>query len=67
MDIISLLVALIIIALVFWAVRSLLAAFGIGDPIAAVVYVIMVVFVILWLVGLLTGSPYLHFGTVRVK
>ena len=30
MDIISLLVGLIIIALLFWAVRALLSAFGIG-------------------------------------
>jgi hypothetical protein len=57
MDLVSLLVGLIVVALLFWAVRALLAAFGIGDPIATVVYVLMVVFVILWLLGLVTGSP----------
>ncbi len=67
MDLISLLVALIVIALLFWAVRALLAAFGIGDPIATVVYVLMVVIVIIYLLGLVTGSPVLHLGTVRVR
>jgi hypothetical protein len=65
MDIISLLVGLIIIALLFWAVRALLSAFGIGDPIATVVYVIMVVIVIIWLLGALTGSP--HLGNIRLR
>ncbi len=60
MSIVSLLVGLIIIALLFWAVRALLGAFGIGDPIATVVYVLMVVVVILWLLGLVTGSPILR-------
>ena len=67
MDLVSLLVGLIIIALVFWAVRSLLGAFGIGDPIATVVYVLLVVIVILWLLGLVTGSPVIHLGSVRVR
>lgn len=65
MDILSLLVALIIIALLFWAVRALLTAFGIGDPIATVVYVILVVLVILWLLGAVTGST--HFGAIRLR
>ena len=65
MDLVSLLVGLIIIALLFWAVRALLGAFGIGDPIATVVYVLMVVIVILWLLGMVTGSP--HFGNLRLR
>ncbi len=60
MDIVTLLVGLIIIALLFWAVRALLGAFGIGDPIATVVYVLMVVLVIIWLLGLVTGSPLIR-------
>ncbi len=67
MDIVTLLVGLIIIALLFWAVRALLGAFGIGDPIATVVYVLMVVIVILWLLGLVSGSPILHFGNARLR
>ncbi len=67
MDLVSLLVGLIIIALLFWAVRAVLGAFGIGDPIATVVYVLMVVIVIIWLLGLVTGSPIIHLGNVRVR
>ena len=58
MDLLSLLLTLIIILLVFWAVRALLAAFGIGDPIATIIYVIMVILVVLWIVGALqSGHP----------
>lgn len=56
MTLVSLLLALIIILLIFWAVRALLTAFGIGDPIATVVYVLLVVVVIFWLLGALTGN-----------
>jgi hypothetical protein len=60
MNIIGILIALIIICVLFWAVRALMGAFGIGDPIATVVYVVFVVLVVLWLLsafgGLSTGS-----------
>ena len=67
MSILGLLVALIIVLLVFWATRALLAAFGIGDPIATVVYVILVVLVILWLLGAIGGVNMGTLGTVRIK
>lgn len=63
MSLIGLLVGLIVIGLVFWAARALLAAFSIGDPIATVVYVLLVVVVILWLVGALGGA---NLGTLRL-
>ncbi len=56
MPILSILVALIVVLLIFWACRTLMAAFGIGDPIASVVYVVLVVFVILYLVSLIGGG-----------
>lgn len=56
MSLLSLLVALLIICLLFWAVTAILAAFGVGDPIATVVKVIFVVLVVLWLVGALGGG-----------
>jgi uncharacterized membrane protein YwzB len=59
MDLITLLVYLIVICVVFWAVRALLGAFAIGEPIATVVQVLLVVLVLLALVGALTGSPSL--------
>lgn len=66
MSLLSLLVALIVILLIFWAVRALLSAFAIGDPIATVVYVILVVFVILWLVGALNGGALGSIGNLRI-
>jgi len=65
MSLLSLLVALIVICLVFWAVRALLAAFSIGDPIATVVYVLMVLIVVLWLLGGISGG--VHLGNLRLS
>ena len=39
---IPLLLLLLVACVVLWAAQRLLAAFGIGDPIATVVYVILV-------------------------
>jgi hypothetical protein len=47
--IISLLVALVIFGLVWWAATAILKAFGIGDPIATLVQVIIVIAAVLWL------------------
>ena len=63
MSLIGLLVALVVICLLFWAVTRILAAFGVGDPIATVVKVVFVVIVVLWLVSALgfgTGLPRLR-------
>ena len=51
MNLISLLVGLIVICLLYWAVVRILAAFGIGEPIATVVQVILVLIVVFWLLG----------------
>lgn len=55
MNLLSLLVALVIICLVWWAVTAILRAFGIGDPIATLVKVIFVIVVVLWLLSVVTG------------
>ena len=58
MSLISLLIALIVVCVVYWAIIQILAAFGIGNPIATVVKVLFVLLVVLWLVqilGLFTG------------
>jgi len=62
MDLLSLLVLLIIIGLVFWAVRALAGAFAIPAPIVTVVYVILVVVVVLYLLQMIGGVtlPSLH-------
>ena len=64
MSLIALLVSLIIILLLFWAVRQLLTAFAVGDPIATVVQVIFVVIVVLWLAGQFGVLPV---GTLRLR
>ena len=63
MSVIGLLVWVVVFCLAVWAVRALMAAFGVGEPISTVVYVLLVVFVILWLVGLLNGG---NLGTIRI-
>ncbi len=58
MSLISILVVLLVFCIVLWAARSLMGAFGVGDPIATVVYVILVLIMLLWFVqaiGLIDG------------
>lgn len=47
----SLLVLLIVAGTVLWAAKKLLAAFGIGDPIATVVYVLLVLVILFAVLG----------------
>lgn len=51
MSLIGLLIVLIIVCVVYWAIRQILAAFSIGPPIATVVQVVFVLLVVLWIVG----------------
>ncbi len=44
---IPLLLLLIVACVVIWAAQRLMAAFGIGDPIATVIYVILVLIFLL--------------------
>jgi uncharacterized membrane protein YtjA (UPF0391 family) len=55
MPIVSIIVGLIIVMLLFWAITTIMGAFGIGEPIATVVKVVFVVLVVLWLVSLIGG------------
>ena len=60
MTILGLLAAVVILCLVYWCVTRLMAAFGVGDPIATVVRVILVVLVILWLLSAFGLAPGLN-------
>lgn len=63
MSLVSLLVALILIGLVWWAIKTIGAAFAIPQQIITVVLVIFVVFVVIWLLqslGALGGGPILR-------
>jgi hypothetical protein len=54
---IELLILLVVFCAVVWAARSLMAAFGIGDPIATVVYVVLV------LIGLVSLLRHMGYGS----
>jgi len=61
---IGILIWLVLFCLCVWAVRAILSAFGIGDPIATIVQVVIVIVFVLYLVQLLGGgSP----GTLRLS
>jgi hypothetical protein len=55
MSIIGILVIVIVACLIWWAIVSLMAAFGLGDPVATVVKVLLVVLFCLWLINALGG------------
>lgn len=55
MGLLSLLIALVVICLVWWAVTAILRAFGVGDPIATLIKVVFVVLVVLWLLSTVLG------------
>lgn len=57
MSLIGILIALIIIGVIFWAVRALIGAFGIPDPIATVVYVLLVLITLLWILNQIGYGP----------
>jgi len=53
---ISLLLVLLIFCIVLWAARALMSAFGVGDPINTVVYVLLVLLFLIWLWQALGGG-----------
>jgi hypothetical protein len=57
MTLLGLLIFLIVACVVVWAARAIMAAFGIGDPIATVVYVILVVFLLMAFLGQIGYGP----------
>lgn len=60
MSLIAILVALIIICLLYWGVMRIMAAFGVGDPIATVVQVVFIILIVLWLIGAFYGGTSLR-------
>ena len=58
MSLLGLLILLLVLCVIIWAARSLLAAFSIGEPIATVVWVIIVLICVFAFVneaGLISG------------
>lgn len=55
---ISLLITLFLLVVAFWAIRTIIPALGLPEPISTVLYVILVVVMVLYLLrvfGLLTA------------
>jgi hypothetical protein len=67
MPLISLLILLIVACAIFWAARAIMGAFGIGDPIATVVYVILVLFLLFYLIQLLGVGSLGNVGSLRLR
>lgn len=49
MPLLGILVAVLVVCVVLWAARALMSAFGVGDPIATVVYVVLVLIALVYL------------------
>ena len=60
---ITLLIYLLVACIVIWAARALMSAFGIGDPIATVVYVLLVILI---LVAILNASGVVSLPGLRL-
>ena len=60
MTLLGLLVALLVVCVIWWAAKALMAAFGVGDPIRTVVMVILVLlclYLLLQALGLVSPIP----------
>ena len=47
LSLVNLIVLIIVIGVVLWAVQRLMVAFGIGDPIRTVIYVLLVLAILI--------------------
>lgn len=60
MGLIGLLVAVLVLCVVIWAARALLAAFAVTDPIRTVVIVVVALICLLWFLSLSGLAPGLR-------
>jgi hypothetical protein len=60
MTVIGLLIFLIVACVLVWGARAIMAATGIGDPIATIVYVLLVVILLLAFLGQVGYGPAAH-------
>jgi len=60
MSLVGLLVALIVLCLAWWVGEKIPAAFGIKDPIATLIQVVIVILAVVFLVGMLGYGPGLR-------
>lgn len=62
MSLLGLLVALIVICVLFWGIRQVLTATGIGEPVSTIVIVLFVVIVVFYLLSQLGVGGGLSLG-----
>jgi hypothetical protein len=60
MTLIGLLVGILIVCVVIWAAKALLAAFNVGEPISTVVIVALVLICLVYLAGTVGYGPGLR-------
>jgi hypothetical protein len=60
MSIIDLIIALVLVCLACWVVRTLCAAFKVPEPVPAVLYVVIVVLFVGYVLQALRGGPLGH-------
>jgi hypothetical protein len=67
MPILQIVIGLVIICLLWWAITTVTAAFGLPAPIQTVIMVVFVILVVLWLISLIGGIGFgggnLNLGT----
>ena len=66
MNIIGILIGVVVVALLWWALTTLLGAFAVPSQVQAVVTVIFVVLVVLWLLSLLGGINLNSIGNAHL-
>jgi hypothetical protein len=57
MSILGLVIFLIVACVIIWSAQKILAAFGIGDPIATVIYVLLVLLMLFAILGQFGFGP----------
>lgn len=57
MSLIGLLALVLFICIVLWAAKALMAAFGVGDPIRTVIWVVLVLLCLVYVLPLI-GVPF---------
>jgi len=65
MLLVDLLVVLIIAGVVLWAAKALMGAFGLGEPIHTVVYVLLVLVLLVMVLNVFGLGPNLGVGRLR--
>ncbi len=58
------LICLVLICFLIWATRTIITAFGIGEPLVSLAYVAIVLLVILWLIGYIPVPHIFHSARV---